>query len=468
MARLLLVLPLAFAAWISPTPTSAQNRIVVQNFQGPRSSAIRADAVRGLRGQDVAVVPRSDLARTTRRMRLNLRRDRDFARAGRAIDADLFVHGRVRRGRGWHLDLEMRDGETGEVVAERQISARNPRALSSRVRASFWSEISGPLGGASAGPAVASSSDMVFDLEESDVVALDDEAPPPVEEREQAVEDELSDIRRRNLDGELFPTAAPLDDEVVPGLRTDPPFEPEHSPVEARAGLLLLNRNFSYRDDLAGSTRPYTLPVGAALGLGAAYYPGAHFTNGVLAHLGLTFDASHSIGMSTQGPNDVSYPTNDSRWGIGARGRLPLGASELGLSVGFARHGFSVEAAHPSDGTPDIASVSYGQVRIGADTRIGLGDVNLYAGAAYRAVVDTGEISDVAWYPGASAQGFSLDLGIGYRLPLGFEVRADVGTEMYFIDFHASAEDPDAVGGATDRYLGGSLSAVWHMGPTGF
>jgi hypothetical protein len=172
--------------------------------------------------------------------------------------------------------------------------------------------------------------------------------------------------------------------------------------------------------------------------------------------------------MSTAGPNGVSYPTKDSRWGIGARGRLPIGASEIGVSVGWARHGFSVEASHPSDGAPDIASVSYGQVRLGADTRIGIGSFNLYAGAAYRAVVDTGDIDDSAWYPGTTAQGFSVNLGIGYALPLGFEVRADLGTEMYFLDFHASPDDPMAVGGATDQYLGGSLNLLWRMQPTGF
>ncbi len=172
--------------------------------------------------------------------------------------------------------------------------------------------------------------------------------------------------------------------------------------------------------------------------------------------------------MSTQGPNGVAYPTKDSRWGIGARGRVPVGNSEIGVSVGWARHGFSVQAEHASDGTPDIASVSYGQVRLGADTRIAVGNLNIYAGAAYRAVVDTGAISGAAWYPGTTAQGFSANLGLGYRLPLGFEVRADVGTEMYFLDFHASPDDPMAVGGAVDQYLGGSLNVLWRMGPTGF
>jgi len=472
MARLALSLALIAATVLSPTLADAQNRVVVQNFKGPRASAIRADAVRGLRGQDVAVVPRSDLARTARRMRLRMRRDRDFARAGRAIHADYFVEGRVRRNRGWHLNLTIRDGSSGEVIARSRISGRNPRALRNRVRANFWSELSGNMGGggggASAGPAMASNSDMVFDLEDAATADMEYEAPPPVEEREQSVEEELEEIRRRNLDGELYPTEAPIDDELVPALRQGPAFEPEHSPLDARVGLALMNRNFSYRDDLGGTTRPYTLPMGAALGFGAAWYPGAHFSNGALAHVGLTFDASHSLGMSTQGPNEVSYPTKDSRWGIGARGRLPIGDSEVGLSVGWARHGFSVEAAHPSDGIPDIASVSYGQVRIGADTRIGIGAFNIYAGAAYRAVVDTGEIGEIAWYPGASGQGFSVDLGVGYELPLGFEIRADVGTEMYFLDFHASPDDPAAVGGATDQYLGGSLNAVWHMSPAGF
>ncbi len=261
MARLALPLAVVLSTWLIPHFAEAQNRVVVQNFRGPRSAAIRAGAVRGLLGQDVAVVPRSDLARTARRMRLRMRGDRDFARAGRAMHADLFVTGRVQRRGGWHVSLDIRDGQTGQIIAQPRISARNPRALRSRVRQTVWTEISDQLGGPSAGPATASGADMVFDLQEADVAAMDDEAPPPAdgpsdpEARIQSVNDELEDIRRRNLDGELYPTGgAAVDDEVIPAMQEDS-FEPRYSPVEAQVGLLLLNRNFSYQNDSSAEPR---------------------------------------------------------------------------------------------------------------------------------------------------------------------------------------------------------------------
>ena len=476
MARFALPLTLALAAvfspLFSPAEADAQSRVLVQNFQGPRAAAIRTEAVRGLRGQSVAVLPRADLARTARRMRLRMRGDRDFARAGRALNANIFIQGRVQRRRGWHLTLSVRDGSTGQVIARSTISARNPRALGNRVRTGFWGAIAGTLGvGGRAGSAVASRDDMVFDIHEADqqvnLAAMDDEAPPPVEEREQSVEEELEAIRRQNLDGELFPTGGAMDDEVIPAMRTAPPFDAAHSPGEARLGLRFINRNFTYRDDVSGAALPYSLPFGAALAFGAELYPGALFSNGALAHIGLTFEGSHSMGMSTAGPDGVAWDTKDTTWGIGTRGRVPLGASEFGLSFGFARHSFSVDARESGGGNPDIASVSYAQLRIGADTRIRMGDINIYGAVAYRAVLDPGAIDDAFYYPGTTAQGVSFDFGVGYSLPLGFEVRADLGVEMYFLDFHPDPTVVTDVGGAVDRYIGGNLGVVWHMGPTG-
>ncbi len=228
-----------------------------------------------------------------------------------------------------------------------------------------------------------------------------------------------------------------------------------------RVGARVANRGLDYRDNLSGTTRPYTMPLGPALTLGADFFPGALLTNDALANVGITGSASHSLFLTSNGPNGVSFPTRETSWELGARARLPLGEGEIAGVATIGQHGFSVEPSHPRDGSPDIASVLYTHLRIGADGRAQLGRFSLRAGASWLAVLDPGEIAGVAWYPGTSAQGIAGSVGAGFELGLGFEIRLDLDARFYFLDFHPNADDPEAVGGALDHYVAGHLTVAW-------
>src|SRR5690606_23778901 len=99
----------------------------------------------------------------------------------------------------------------------------------------------------------------------------------------------------------------------------------------ASAGLMVLNRGFSYSDIQGPSEmlQPYSLPLGPALALGGEWYPGAHFSNGLAAHLGLVGGFQHSFLLSSAGPEGATFDTTDSAWNLGAQLRIPLDRSRL-------------------------------------------------------------------------------------------------------------------------------------------
>jgi hypothetical protein len=299
---------------VTPALASAQTRIVIDDFRGPSGGVLRSDAVRTLRHVDeVAVVARRDADVVARRFGIRrVTRGPHFVRVGSALDVRAFVVGSVRRGRQWQARVRIIDASSGRVVSDARYFGRGRSGLRASLRASFARDIERALDGigdrgasgsmsfseseafGASAPAPASASASAVDMD-----ALEREAPPPVVARTMTAEEELASLRRERLDPELFP-----DDErpASPASRGEA-FTPRHAPLEAEAGLRLVNRGLAYRDDPTGSRRPYDLPLGSALALDATYYPGAHFTNDALAHVGLTVAASHSLFLSSAGPN---------------------------------------------------------------------------------------------------------------------------------------------------------------------
>ena len=433
-------------AWAVASGAAAQQRIVVEDFVGPQAGTLRAQVVRGLAGNDVAIVSRSTIAEAgSARGDDGLSVDR-YRGVARELDISAFVSGSVQHGRVWRVTLWLRDGASGTVVQETILSARGLGGLGGAVRRSVWRRL---------GPAIRSSGSR--SSEAARFAALDDEAPPTRERREVL---DRAPSTSSDLDPELFPASARGE------TTTTDPEATRWSPLEAMLGARAINRGFRYRNDATEGMPPYDMPAGPEVTLAAEWYPGAHFSNGPLAHIGLTMQLERSLFMSSAGPNGVSYPTSDTFFAVGTRLRLPVGASWLGASVGYGRHGFSVEAAHPRDPAPDMASVEYEQVRLGADARIAVGSTTLLLSGSWLAVLDTGEIGEAHYWPGATAQGFEAVAGFAYPIGAGFELRGAVDLRMYMLELH-----PDAVarqvGSATDRYIGATFGATWRMDPGG-
>ena len=430
-------------------------RIVIEDFIGPGAGSFRASAVRSLRDvDDVALVSRDDFYATQGRLGLGLTRPDDYVIVARELDVAAFVSGNVERGRGFRVTLQVRDGASGQVVGETRFAGRRARSVARAMQRGTWQRLSGSIRTTGA-PSVGS--------EPARMASLENEAPPPPD----LSTDDVEAHRTADLDPELFPDAeeraesAAVDEELA-GL-FDPRFVSRHSPIEAYLGLRGLNRGFRYIDDRDGAMRPYDMPLGPGLAVGGEWYPGAHLTNDALAHIGLTADVEQSLFLSSAGPNGASYPTSESYWALGARARFPLGPSRLSLAAAIARHAFTIEVEHPSDPSPDIASVAYTHGRFGGDARIAMGSLSLTFDAAYLLILDAGEIAEDHWFPGTTAHGAEASVGFIYPLGDQFQLRGSIDARMYLLDFHSNDTDPRVVAGGLDRFIGATMALGWHL-----
>jgi len=432
-------------------------RVVVEDFVGPAAGSVRASVIRAFRGvDDVALVPRDEFYETQGRLGLGLTRPGEYVVAARELDVSAFVSGTVERGRGWRVQIQVRDGSSGEIVGQTSFAARRPRSLSTTLTRAAWRRLSSPLRTTSAPRVGAAPSAMG---------ALENEAPPPPD----LSRDDVEAGRVADLDPELFPDAeeraedSAVDEELA-GL-FDPRFVSRTSPLEAHVGLRAINRGFRYIDDRSGMVRPYDMPLGPSLVLGAEWYPAGHFTNDAIAHLGVTASVEQSLFLTSAGPNGASYPTSESYLALGAKLRLPLGPSRVTIDAAIARHGFTVEAEHPRDPPPDIATVGYTHGRFGLGTRIAMGALQLTFDAAYLLVLDAGEIGESHWFPNTTAHGISAAIGFIYPLGDNFQLRGSLDGRVYLLDFHTTEDDANVVAGALDRFTGATVAVAWRIPP---
>ena len=451
----LAAIALAAGLLLSGPASADARRVVIEDFIGPGSGSFRANVVRSFAGvDDLELVARDDFYRTQGRLGLGLTRPDDYVIVARELDVAAFVSGTVERGRGFRVTLQVRDGASGQVVGETTFAARRARSVARAIQRASFRRLSGAIR-TTGSPSVGS--------EPARMAALENEAPPPPD----LSQDDVQEHREANLDPELFPDAeeraeeSAVDEELA-GL-FDPRFVSRHSPVEAYLGLRGLNRGFRYIDDRDGAVRPYDMPFGPGIAVGGEWYPGAHFTNDALAHLGVTADVEQSLFLSSAGPNGASYPTSESYWALGARARFPLGQSRLSLAAAIARHAFTIEVEHPSDPSPDIASVAYTHGRFGGDARIAMGALSLTFDAAYLLILDAGEIAEDHWFPRTTAHGAEVSIGFMYPLGEQFQLRGSIDGRMYLLDFHTTDADPRVVAGGLDRFVGATLALGWHL-----
>lgn len=451
MGRLSLLLVLALSSTLLlPAEALAQKRVVVTDFDGPAGASIRSRVVRALDSHGVTVVPRREVAAVADRIGVGPDSEHGYAALARAARVDAFVSGVVVRGRGWGAAVQVRNGRDGSVAGEMRTRAARPQALARVVGRTAWRRLGGAI----------QHSERPRRGQVADVPTFEGEEPPPMD----MSTDDVDQTRIDNLDDELF--GDPADHELPPSMQASAPFEAEHSPLSVDASLRLRNRGFAYSDDPGGAGVPYDLPLGPALSFGAEWFPGAHFDNGAIAHLGVTAGYATSIALSSAGPNGVRYPTADSRIDLGLRYRIPIGErSRIAFDVAWGSHGFSVENETPRDPEPPIASVDYQHGRLGASARFGLGPLDVEIGGAWLAVYDTGEIGEAAAFPGASATGFAAELVVEYPVGSGLSLRGGADLRMYFLGFDPVEGADSPIGGATDRHLSFTAGASWTLDP---
>jgi len=433
-----------------PALVSAQSRVVVSDFKGPNAKPLRSAVVSVLEEHDMELVPPTKAAATARTVGAELDTESGRVRVAKKLHLRAFVQGGARVvKRRIQVTITVFGGSDGMQAS--QFTTTVPKAAVVKdVRKRLWSAIGSALVGDSGPPDTS-------DVQEPEAPAR----PAPVTKKTQPPRP--APVR----------VPAPTDEETPPGiapLRSDESMDQSAlaeradqeeassqrpSAFDVSLGGRLSRRSFGYNEALPG-LRGYTLHLGPSAVLRGHWYPGAHVTDGVLAHIGLDLRGEFLIGVSSKNKDGQKFSNNSHTFGIGVRARVPLGKLELGAVAGFGQHTFGfAEASGKID--PDVPDVTYNFVRLGLDARWPLfGPLSLQLATAYLVGLSQGEIAERAWFPHTTGNGFEAEIGAAYAMSRMIGLELSLAVQRYFMSLNPEPKDPGVLG-STHRVAGGAL-----------
>jgi hypothetical protein len=263
------------------------------------------------------------------------------------------------------------------------------------------------------------------------------------------------------------------------------------SALDVRLALRFYTRNFAYTQTLAefypNNYQPLLVHTTAPSPMFSTHvnaYPGALFTDGFLAHVGLL--AGYEVGfLSKTTLLDKQLKQEHTDFYVGGRYRIAFGDHYISPMFAFGKHAFIIENdeipitdtrnnvdQHFYPAVDALPDTEYSYTDVGIDLRFDFGTISLGAHGAYRFVSDTGGLQAESdnfttdpydtWFPNAHGFGVSAGLYGGYALTDVIELQLGGDFLRYSFDFNPLAQ-PNAVpferiaGGATDTYISGWL-----------
>jgi hypothetical protein len=445
-------LPRATGWWLAATlalapalPTAAQpgarERVVVRPFSGPGAARAREAVVQALaRSKRYEMVPNDRAEDTAQELGADLSSDAGRAAVASRLEVSGFVSGTSeKRGRQLVLELQVYGGASGAVTDARTFRARRPAALVGQVKRRLPADLRrSPLKlEAPAAPA--------------------EETPPEVTEAEPEPEP---------LFAEQEPTPAREDEDESEAEPDDE--DGEATVLEAALGVRFMTRSFAYSE--AQTRLPeHSVALTPALHAHVRLYPAAPFTQGFASNLGVEAYTQLMLTVeATDGP--AVYDTSSKAFGANVRARIPLDPSELGIHLGWGAHDVEIGDSQ-FGGDPEVPSVAYRFLRLGADGRIALSEsFALSLRASYLVLLGFGELAEERWFPDASGGGIQAQVGASYALVGPLWLEADVGILHYFLSMNvepaaapAEAALQRVADGASDQQLSATLALALRL-----
>ena len=273
-----------------------------------------------------------------------------------------------------------------------------------------------------------------------------------------------------------------LEDALSPGGRA----------LDLGVGMSFTARRLTFdaKSYLTGSQIPpnygQTVPVAGAV-FDATVYPlsWGHKRHDALAGLGaellydkVLFINSKKLYGMTGMQQVATLDTSESRFGLAAVFRYPMGKLVVGGKLGYESQSFKVAQTTPDNKSTDIPNVEYSIIEPAAFVRYGVipkltigGDVGFLvvtgAGTAAGPIAGTGDIGNSSVYGQATASGYELEANGEYMLTSRIFARAVVRLESISFTFKSDPSgtsltntrdtDPTTqdVNGAKDLYFGG-------------
>jgi hypothetical protein len=427
---------------------ASKERVVVRSFSGPGAARVRAAVVQALgKSKRYEIVPNDRVEQTAQEIDADLSTDAGRAAVSSRLELAGIVSGTIaKRRKQLVLTLEVYGGGSGTMTEERTFRARKPAALVGQVKRRLLAELRRK-------PLKLEAPDAAPEPE----LAVTESEPEPDAEPE-AEEPEAEPASTKADEDDDDEAAAEDDDE-----RDQPSGEDaEHATaLELGLGVRFATRSFTYEQPethLPEHSVALT-PAGQAQ---LRWYPAAPFSEGFASHLGI--DAYGRLMVPVEAIDGPSiYETTSHAFGVNLRARIPLWPSELGVHAGWGAHAIEISDSQ-FGGDPEVPSVAYSFLRLGADARISLSsEFALSLRASYLVLLGFGELAEDSWFPDASGGGIEAQLGAAYELVGPLWIEADLGLVRYFLSMNVAPLDPSVAAiqrvaeGASDQQLFATL-----------
>jgi hypothetical protein len=419
----------------------AESRIVVRPFTGATDEGVRETVVQSIAdAEGMVTVPNKEVDSTASSLSANLETEAGRVGVARELSIAAFVEGDVKQhGATTQVSLRVYEGRDGGLLTD--VGIRAPHALiNSEVRKRFLAELGNVISQAQPPPLPR------LALPEPPPPTL---APPAAQPESPPAAPQQAEPR---AESKAAPTEAPASEPEA-----EAPSKSTHHALELGAGLLVLTRNYAYRDALLKLSEHTVAPT-PALRIDARLYPAAYLTDSFVSNLGLDLYAQLMWPVDAK-KGATTFETSGIDLGIAARYRIPLSEvsdHELGLVVGYGGHTFAIDGARGQD--PGIPSVGYGFVHLGADGRLMLRKgLTLQVRLAYLAMTGFGGLGERTWFPHVGGGGLDGELGLAFDLSELVALTASGGFTRYFMSLNPRPTDAGIslgriAGGLTDQY----------------
>jgi hypothetical protein len=385
-----------------------------------------------------------------------------IASAARQQKLSAIVVGEVREG-GKRLKLRVY-GATGELIGEGTWSEKGgPKKLAAGVERTLWSRVGGalskahPAGGGEKKEAERAEKQVAQEEEEAPKKAAVEDTPTysrSSEEdapKEKAEESEPPRKRGKKRRGSSSDDA----EAVATTSGGESSSGAAGSALDLGVSSRFVMRSLNWNGTSTLST--YSLGLAPSLGATIGWYPAAHFTSAWQSNLGLFVSIEYTPGLSSQ-RGAAKFPTQESDYWGGARGRLLLGSVEGAVTLGGGQHSFifrSGGAGADRAMLMTLPDVKYTFMRAGVDVRVKLpANLFLNVGGGYRAVLGAGNVNYLleasGFLPNAKVAGFDGMASLGYRFLPVLEGRGGFDLRRYAI---SASNNASMTTSGVDQYL---------------
>jgi hypothetical protein len=513
---------LAMLCLLVSTAYAGKKRVVVLDFEGDNAESIHASVVKLLK-KSYTVVSTSKWNDKAEELGATKVSEKNVKKVAAKLKVDGVITGKVDKRRDEYIiKLKLRSGSTGELIGNSVSTKTDKTKLDAQAKRDIKDELIGAIDGLeSNGAGGDDEEEEVADEEkpkksgfsrknaEDDTVAKDEEKKA---KKEKKVDEEKAALSTKKEEEEE--EAAPEEKEKKSKKRVAEEGEeeggseegveesvevagdrelnvsPGRRAIDAAVGMSFTARqlNFKYASDLGKPPPGYKqkVPVPGAM-VDMTFYPlsFSHKPSGIISGLGLEilYDKVIKInsqkkfadGQGQQQTRDLA--TSESRWGVAAVLRYPLGqgprAIVVGGKLGYNKQKFTVEQTLPDSGMPaqktDIPNVAYTMLSPSAFVQAPIAPkIVLNADLTFHAVTDTGDIQTPAQYGAATVTGYEINLGADYMIKTNIFIRAGIRYEGIGLTFKGDpmsmthTRDTDAtdqdVMGAKDTYFGGAAT----------